>query len=137
MGKQIKIKTPMLLANQWVPLWEDATIWEKLEVDGKYNSLLTGGGIVHATIGETVTPTQAKQIINYAVKSGCEHFALNAIYSKCENSHMTMGDITMCPICNGGIVDKYTRVVGFFTPVSSWNKTRREWEFPRRTKVKF
>lgn len=126
-----------LYANQWVPLWEDATIWEKLEVDGKYNSLLTGGGIVHATIGETVTPTQAKQIINYAVKSGCEHFALNAIYSKCENSHMTMGDITTCPICNGEIIDKYTRVVGFFTPVSSWNKTRREWEFPRRTKVKF
>ena len=126
-----------LYANQWVPLWEDATIWEKLAVDGKYNSLLTGGGIVHATIGETVTKTQAMEIINYAVKSGCEHFALNAIYSKCAEGHMTMGDITSCPVCNADIVDKYTRVVGFFTPVSSWNKTRREWEFPRRTKVKF
>ena len=125
-----------IFANQWVPLWEDATIWEKLEIDGKYNSLLTGGGIVHATIGETVTKTQAKEIINYAVKHGCEHFALNAIYSKCENNHMTMGDISACPICNADIIDKYTRVVGFFTPVSSWNKTRREWEFPRRTKVK-
>lgn len=115
-----------IYANQWVPLWADSTIWEKLETDGKYNSLLTGGGIVHATIGETVTKTQAKEIINYAVKYGCEHFALNAIYSKCENGHMTMGDIEICPVCNANIVDKYTRVVGFLTPISSWNKTRRE-----------
>lgn len=126
-----------LFSNQWVPLWEDATIWEKLETDGKYNSLLTGGGIVHATIGETVTKTQAKEIINYAVKSGCEHFALNAIYSKCENNHMSFGDLELCPSCSSQIVDKYTRVVGFFVPVSSMNKTRREWEIPRRTKVKF
>lgn len=126
-----------LYANQWVPLWEDATIWEKLEIDGEYNSLLTGGGIVHATIGETVTKTQSKEIIRYAVKSGCEHFALNAIYSKCENGHMNFGDLEACPICAAEIVDKYTRVVGFFVPVSSMNKTRREWEFPRRTKAKF
>lgn len=126
-----------LYANQWVPLWEDATIWEKLEVDGKYNSLLTGGGIVHATIGETVTKTQAKEIINYAVKCGCEHFALNAIYSKCADGHMSFGDLSICPKCGGTIIDKYTRVVGFFVPISSMNKVRREWEFPRRTKVKF
>lgn len=126
-----------LYANQWIPLWDEATIWEKLEVDGKYNSLLTGGGIVHATIGERVTKTQAKDIIRFAVKCGCEHFALNSIYSKCKINHMTFGDITSCPICSSEIVDKYTRIVGFFTPISSWNKTRKEWEFPRRTKVKF
>ena len=126
-----------LLSNQWVPLWADATIWEKLEKDGKYNSLLTGGGIVHATIGERVTKTQAKEIINFAVKCGCEHFALNSIYSKCEQGHMNFGDLSKCPTCGADIIDKYTRVVGFFVPVSSMNKTRREWEIPRRTKVKF
>lgn len=124
-----------LYANQFVPLWEDANIWEKFDVDGKYNKLLTGGGIVHATIGEKVTKTQAKQLINYAVKSGCEHFALNAIYSQCKNKHMSFGDLSVCPVCGGAICDKMTRVVGFFTPVSSWNKVRREWEFPKRTKV--
>jgi len=126
-----------LYANQFIPLWEDATIWEKLKADGKYNRLITGGGIVHATIGEKVTATQAKQIIEYAVKCGCEHFALNAIYSECENKHVHFGDIQVCPTCNGQIVEKRTRVVGFFTPVSSWNPIRREWEFPRRTKVRF
>lgn len=126
-----------LYANQWIPLWEDASIWEKLKVDGKYNSMLTGGGIVHATIGETVNSHQAKEIIKYAVETGCEHFALNAIYSKCKNEHMTMGDHDTCPECDSEIVDKYTRVVGYFVPVSSFSKVRRTEDFPNRTKVRF
>lgn len=124
-----------LYANQFVPLWHDANIFERLSEDGKYNQLLTGGGIVHATIGERVTKEQARTIIEYAVKVGSEHFALNAIYSNCEKGHKTFGDVDKCPQCDGQIVDKLTRVVGFFTPVQSWNPVRREWEFPKRTKV--
>ena len=30
------------------------------------------------------------------------------------------------------IKEKYTRVVGFLTPVGHWNKTRRETDFPNR-----
>jgi anaerobic ribonucleoside-triphosphate reductase len=39
---------------------------------------------------------------------------------------MTNGDINKCPICGEDIIEKYTRVVGFFVPISSMNKTRRE-----------
>lgn len=124
-----------LYANQFVPLWEDASIWEKFDIDGKYNQLITGGGIVHATIGEKVTPLQAEKLIKYATKVGCEHFALNAVYSKCEEGHTNFGNLTKCPECGNSIVEKLSRVVGFFTPVTSWNKTRREWEFEKRTIV--
>ena len=121
-----------MYANQFIPLWEEASLWEKMDEDGKYNQLITGGGIVHAQIGEKVTPKQAEKIIRYAVNSGCEHFALNAVYSICENEHVSFGKLENCPICNSHIKDHLTRVVGFFTSVSSWNKTRREWEFPKR-----
>jgi ribonucleoside-triphosphate reductase len=122
-----------MYANQFVPLWTEANLWEKLKVDGVYNQMLTGGGIVHATIGERIRPGQAEEIIKYAASVGCEHFALNSIYSKCENGHVIMGRFDKCPQCNAQVIEQLTRVVGFFTPVSSWNKTRREWEFPRRT----
>jgi ribonucleoside-triphosphate reductase len=122
-----------LYANQFVPLWENATLWEKFDVDGKYNQLLTGGGIVHAQIGEKVTSKQAEKIIMYAINSGCEHFALNGVFSECIDGHISFGKLTKCSHCGKDIVEHYTRVVGFFTPVTSWNKTRREWEFPRRT----
>lgn len=125
-----------LYSNQFVPLWKDATIYEKMEADGKYNRLLTGGGIVHIQINSDVTPTQAKAIINYAVQCGCEHFALNAVYTKCEDCGEVVKDKTHhCPKCNSKNVINFTRVVGFFVPVSSWNKVRRTWEFDRRTFV--
>lgn len=121
-----------LYSNQFLPLWENATLWERLEIDGKYNKLITGGGIVHAQIGEKVTPTQAKSIIKHSIKCGCEHFALNSVYSECVDGHNEFGNYDVCPKCGKEIKEKYTRVVGFFTPVSSWNDVRREWEFPNR-----
>jgi ribonucleoside-triphosphate reductase len=124
-----------LYANQHVALWEDANIFERLEEDGKYNQLLTGGGIVHLTIAEKVSKEQARYLINHAVKVGCEHFALNATYSECENNHMTFGDNTICPECGGKIVDKLTRVVGFFVKVSDMSSTRREYDASKRVTV--
>jgi ribonucleoside-triphosphate reductase len=123
----------VLYANQFVPLWEkNTTLWEKMRQDGSYNKLITGGGIVHCTIGEKVTSKQAEKIIRFSMNSGCEHFALNAIYNECINKHVTMGSFDVCPICSSEIIEKLTRVVGFFTPVSSWQKERRDWEFPKR-----
>lgn len=122
-----------MYANQFIPLWEDASIWDKMDEDGKYNKLITGGGIVHIQIGEKVTTKQAEKIIKYAINSGCEHFALNSVWSECENGHMSFGNLNVCPQCEAKIVEKYTRVVGFFTPVSSWQDVRRDWEFDNRT----
>ena len=125
-----------LYSNQFIPLWKDATIYEKMSADGKYNKLLTGGGIVHIQINSDVTPTQAKNIISQAITCGCEHFALNAVYTKClDCGHVVKDKAQHCPKCNSKKVDHYTRVVGFFVPVSSWNKVRREWEFDKRTFV--
>lgn len=121
-----------LYSNQFVPLWEDATVYERMDADGKYNSMFTGGGIVHFNLGEKPTPSQNRKLIKYSVKSGSEHFALNAVYSKCENGHTTFSAGDKCPECGTQIIEKLTRVVGFFTPVSSWNPVRREWEFPKR-----
>jgi ribonucleoside-triphosphate reductase len=121
-----------MYANQFIPLWEEASVWERMDEDGKYNKLITGGGIVHIQIGEKITPLQAEKIIKYSVNSGCEHFALNSVWSECDNGHVNFGDVDVCPTCGAKIKEKYTRVVGFFTPVSSWLKERREWEFGER-----
>lgn len=121
-----------LYSNQFVPLWVDATIFERMEADGMYNQLFTGGGIVHFNLGEKTTPQQNKELIKFAVKSGAEHFALNMAYSECVDGHVTLGKNDKCPICGKDITDYMTRVVGFFTRTSRWNQTRREWEFPKR-----
>ena len=121
-----------LYSNQFVPLWVDATIFERMESDGYFGDYLTGGGIVHFNLGEKTTPQQNKELIRFAIKSGCEHFSLNALYSRCEKGHMSFGEVDKCPVCGTKIVDHMTRVVGFFTSVERWGQTRREWEFPKR-----
>ena len=109
------------------------SIWDRMEIDGKYNRLITGGGIVHVTIGEKLTPQQSKKVIEFAANSGCEHFALNSVYSIFEDGSVLLGKFKKNPITGSPVKDYLTRVVGFFTQVSSWNKTRREWEFEKRT----
>jgi ribonucleoside-triphosphate reductase len=122
----------VIYSNQFIPLWSSTTIWEKMEKEGKYTSLINGGSIAHLQIGEKVTNKQAENIIKYAVNCGCEHFALNSVYQVCESGHVTMGKNEKCPECQKNIVDYLTRIVGFFTPVSSWQKERREFDFPNR-----
>lgn len=122
-----------LYANQFCALWHEATIYERLDIDGKYNQMLSGGGIVHAQIQSIVTPTQAKNIILHAVECGCEHFALNTVYSQCRDCKTVVkGNINKCPKCGCESFDHYSRVIGFFTKVEDWNPVRRDWEFQRR-----
>ena len=121
-------KLPPLYANQWCSLWENHTIHEKMKRDGEINSLMTGGSIVHINVDSKVTKTQAKNLINDAIKYGMAHFALNAVYVECQKcGHVHKGKLDSC---------HYTRVIGYFSNVEGWNKTRRECDFPNRKFLK-
>jgi anaerobic ribonucleoside-triphosphate reductase len=120
-----------LYANQFCPLYGDFSLIEKLTRDGDCNQLITGGGIVHIQSSSTVTPQQAEKLIRLACKVGCEHFAINRVFSKCKSCGKVYNSKVDSCEC-GGAVCHFTRVVGFFVPVDYWNKVRREWEFPRR-----
>lgn len=122
-----------LYANQFCALWQDAGIYERLEIDGKYNQLLSGGGIVHAQANCKVTSNQARNIILHAVECGCEHFAINVVYSQCTECHnVVVGNAEICPKCGKTHFEHFSRVIGFFTKVEDWNPTRKNWEFERR-----
>lgn len=128
-----KFKMPDLLANQWVSLWEDHTIYEKMKRDGEINSLMTGGSIVHISVDSKLTSTQAKTLVQDAVKNGMEHFALNCVYSECRECHkVEKGDFKVCPSCGCERLNHFSRVIGYFSLIENWNKTRREYDFPNR-----
>lgn len=116
-----------LYANQFIPLWVETDIVDRIKLDGGFSRSLTGGGIVHLNIGERLTNVnQMKRLVEYAIECGCEHFAVNYNYCSCEQKHVTIaGPSEFCPICSSPIVEQYTRVVGMLTPVSTWNKIRR------------
>ncbi|MFC1842331.1 anaerobic ribonucleoside-triphosphate reductase [Candidatus Dependentiae bacterium] len=117
-----------IYSNQFVPLWVDCDVANRIEIDGAFSKVLTGGGISHLNIGEKLThKDQMKKLIAYSIKVGCEHFAINYNFCKCENDHTTIaGPSKVCPICSAPIVGQYTRVVGYLTPVNSWNRGRQK-----------
>lgn len=122
-----------IYANQWCSLWKDYTIYEKMKRDGEINLLMTGGSIVHINIDSHITASQAKTLILDAIKYGMAHFALNAVYSECmECGHVHKGKVTQCPNCQSEKVEYLTRVIGYFSRVAGWNKTRREKDFKNR-----
>ena len=123
-----------LYANQFVPLTLNCDLIERAKIDGEICKLASGGSICHLNIGCEATPQQMRDLINFAVQCGLEHFALNASFNTCENEHVTLGKSTdtNCPICKSKIVNNMTRVVGYFTPVQDWDKVRRDVDYPNR-----
>jgi len=123
-----------MYSNQYIPLIEDALIPERIQLTGQFQDILSGGGILHCNIQDQLkTADDMKHLIEYNVKHGVSHFAINYGFGTCENGHTTVcGNSKTCSICGGQITDHYTRIVGYFTHVDSWNSTRRDYEFPRR-----
>ena len=121
-----------MYANQFVPLWYNVDLWERAKLDGELSHHFTGGHISHLNIGSKVTPEQMRKLIKFAIDCKLEHFALNPVFSVCENEHTNLSNSDVCCVCGSRNVEKFTRIVGYFVPVSSWNPIRREWEFPKR-----
>jgi ribonucleoside-triphosphate reductase len=130
-----KNKIPFeLYSNQYVPLIEQASIPERIITTGKFMEILSGGGILHLNIAEQIKdPEVMKHLIEYSVKHGVSHLAVNYGFGQCKNRHTTIcGNNPKCSICGSKIDTYVTRIVGYQARVSNFSKVRREYEFPRR-----
>jgi ribonucleoside-triphosphate reductase (formate) len=127
-------KGHQLYSNQYIPLVENGSIYDRFRIQGKIDSLTTGGAILHINVDDEkpLSTAQFKKMMEMARKTGTVYFAINYAYSECAKEHYLIGKHEVCTICGEKIVRQYTRVVGFLTPVSSWNRVRRDWEYPKR-----
>lgn len=123
-----------LYSNQYLPLVKEASIYDRFKVQGKMDRLTSGGSILHINIhdGADLTSRQVLKMIETARKSGTTYFAINRVFVKCENDHMSISNNGSCPICKGKILESYTRVVGFVVPIRNWAPTRQEVDYPNR-----
>lgn len=114
-----------IYSNQWIPLMEKCTIKEKCRLGNLFDKKCGGGCIAHINI-ENRFPTfeSAWEMLNYVASQGVIYFAFTTKINVDEDKHAFIGTST-CPICGKPVVDTYQRVVGFYTPVSSYQKIRR------------
>ncbi len=128
-----------LYSNQYLPLIEEATFVDRLKIQGVFDSKTSGGAICHINYFDTkpMDGDQLLSIMDTARKLNTVYFARNDIFNRCENGHFSTGRIDACPICSSDKIEKFTRVVGFLTPVDAWTDVRRDWEFDERKSIHY
>lgn len=120
-----------IYSNQWIPLMEPCTIQEKCRLGSLFDKKCGGGCIAHINIeGRFPNEEVAWDMLNYVASQGVIYFAFTNKISVCEDKHAFIGTKT-CKKCGKPVADTYARVVGFYTPVSSYQKIRR-FEFDKR-----
>jgi ribonucleoside-triphosphate reductase len=124
-------KEPYYTNSTILPVHYTDDLWFALKHQEPLQTLYTGGTVFHTFLGESINGKQAKLL----VKKICENFRLPYItltptFSICQEHGYLKGKQEVCPKC-GKQTDVYSRVVGYFRPVSNWNLGKQE-EFRER-----
>ena len=120
-----------IYSNQWLPLMEKCTIQEKCRLGSLFDKKCGGGCIAHINI-ENRFPNEETSwdTLNYVASQGVIYFAFTTKISVCKDRHAFISE-PYCPVCGEPIADTYARVVGFYTPTSSYQNIRKK-EFDKR-----
>ena len=127
-----------LYGNQFMPLGIKTTLQERIKVQAIFDRYCNGGSILHANIDAPFDSFEkAWKMVNYIADQGVTYFAFNTKIQACIDNHAFYG--TTCPICCKPIYTEYTRIVGFYTPIKTWSRERkqeygmRRWEAINKT----
>ena len=122
-----------LYGNQFIPLGIQTTMQERIRIASLFDSYCNGGSIAHINIEAPFNDfEQAWELVNYIADQGLTYFAFNTKIQACKHNHAFYG--TVCPVCGEPVATEYSRIVGFYVPVKTWSKPRkeeyalREWE---------
>ena len=124
-----------LYSNQFIPLWKNCDIFDRIMVQGKFDKWFSGGSILHLNVEQKIKDKETmKSLIESCARSGCIYFAVNYLLGYCENCKVFRPINKLnsdCEICSRKL-DTYQRVVGFLTNSKYWHRVRREKELPKR-----
>ncbi|QRN84975.1 ribonucleoside triphosphate reductase [Clostridia bacterium] len=110
-----------------LPVGHTNDIFEAMELQEPLQTRYTGGTVFHAFIGEEIESIETvKSVLKKAFQnSEIPYITITPTYSICPNHGYLRGEQPVCPDC-GMETEVWTRVVGFFRPVKSWNKGKKE-----------
>ena len=97
-------------------------LFKALDHQDTLQTLYTGGTVVHGLIGEEIKDSQT---VKHLVKTIAEnyklpYFTITPTFSVCSDHGYLAGEVYSCPTC-GKTTEVYSRVVGYYGPVSNWN----------------
>jgi ribonucleoside-triphosphate reductase len=99
----------------------------RVERQARFHPLIEAGAIVHVWLGESEPDPSA--ISSFVLKTfrntQCSQIAFSPEFTVCESCRRTSRGLKpQCPLCGSMDVYGVTRIVGYFSKVQTWNKSK-------------
>lgn len=118
--------SPYYTNSTQLPVYATDDVFSLMEHQEPLQELYTGGTVVHIFLGEAMPDPRgcasliSKVMNNYRVP----YVSLTPTYSVCAADGYISGEHRRCPRC-GGETEVYSRIVGYYRPVSQWNEGKK------------
>jgi ribonucleoside-triphosphate reductase len=98
---------------------------DRVRHEGLFHPLIEAGALTHLWLGES--RPQASSLANFVVKvfrmTKNDQVTFSPEFTNCHTCGRTnRGILPACPQCGSADVESITRITGYFTRISSWNK---------------
>jgi ribonucleoside-triphosphate reductase (formate) len=106
-----------------MPVGATTDVFQALEHQDKLQPLYTGGTVFHTFLGESMADCDSLKsfIIKAMTMTKLPYISITPTFSVCKEHGYLVGEHPTCPEC-GNEAEVYTRIVGYYRPVSMWNK---------------
>jgi ribonucleoside-triphosphate reductase len=105
----------------------NVSIVERIRVQGLFHGLIESGAITHAFVGEE-RPSKLsihRLIKNTLYKTQSAQLTISPEFTYCNNcNHQMTGINETCEKCGSKDVDNISRIVGYFSIINNWNKSK-------------
>jgi len=109
----------------------DVSLVDRIIEQAKYHSLIESGAITHAFIGEErpCSDSIAHLMTEVFHRTQSAQVTISPEFTFCNScNYQTRGLLEECPECGSDNVVGETRVVGYFSKIQNWNKSKRYGE---------
>ncbi|KHK00544.1 ribonucleoside triphosphate reductase [Desulfovibrio sp. TomC] len=115
--------TPYYTNSTTLPVGLSRDVFAALEHQNKLQPLYTGGTVFHTYLGEAVADVEALKsfIVKAFTLTKIPYLSITPTFSICKTHGYIKGEHFECPDC-GAASEVFTRIVGYYRPVSLWNK---------------
>lgn len=112
----------------------------RIREQSKFHSLIESGAIVHAFVGEEQPNADSIRHLVEQVfhRTQCAQLTISPEFTYCRECNTKMrGLLEKCTSCGSDDVFGETRVVGYFSKIENWNKSKRYGELLDRHKGRY
>lgn len=110
---------------------------ERIRKQAQFHSMIESGAITHAFVGEEKPDPETIYTLvrDTFYKTQSAQLTISPEFTFCRTCHeITRGLYEKCQVCGSQYVYGETRVVGYFSKIENWNKSKREGELLGRRK---